>query len=62
MASRLLETCQQAAVRVFLYVQTSNNSAVEFYSRRNFKICETVENYYRRTDCDSAYKMEYSSN
>ena len=59
-ASSLLASCLQTDTKVTLYVQTSNVTAIQFYSNRNFQICETVENYYRRTDCQAAHKMEYS--
>ena len=60
-ASMLLERCVRASPKTTLFVQTNNTAAVQFYSKRQFKICSTVENYYRRLDCNAAYKMEYVS-
>ena len=60
-ASMLLEKCVRTSPKTILFVQTSNTAAVQFYSNRKFKICSTLENYYRRLDCNTAYKMEYVS-
>lgn len=46
------------AENVLLYVQTSNEEAIQFYKKLGFQVSDRVEKYYRRTTCDSAFKME----
>ena len=58
-ATKLLERCLRSPGKTILFVQTNNTAAVQFYSNRQFKICSTVEKYYRRLECNAAYKMEY---
>ena len=57
-ATVLLERCLKGAAGAFLYVQTDNTEAVQFYSKRGFKVTQTVEGYYKRVTCTKAFKME----
>ena len=66
-ASEMLETClaqlrsSQGHKKVFLHVQTDNETAVAFYQQRGFAVTETIANYYKRVECTNAFKMEYSN-
>ena len=57
-ATQLLERCLEGAIGGYLYVQTDNTEAVEFYKKRGFSVTQTVEGYYKRVACTQAYKME----
>ena len=58
-ASRLLEhLMQQEHLPVFLFVQTDNTDAIEFYKAKGFQSVATVENYYRRVTCTAAHRMQ----
>lgn len=58
--SRLLErvlatAAADSAVReAYLHVQTSNDEAIEWYTRRGFAAAETVKEYYKRIECRDA--------
>ena len=57
-ASRLLEhLLQQEHLPVFLYVQTENSDAIEFYRAKGFHSVAPLENYYRRVTCTAAHRM-----
>merc|ERR1712025_446074 len=43
---------------VTLHVQTSNNSAIEFYQQNGFKIVETKEGYYKKIEPADAYVLQ----
>lgn len=47
---------------ILLHVQTSNEEAVQFYSKYDFKISETVEKYYSKIEPTSAYILTKSLN
>ena len=57
-ATLLLERCLEGATGAYLYVQTDNCDAVQFYSKRGFRVSQTVEGYYKRVNCTAAHKME----
>ena len=57
-ASILLERCLEGSSGAYLYLQTDNTEALQFYSKRGFKVCQTVEGYYKRVACTTAFKME----
>jgi len=40
---------------LYLHVQTTNQEAVDWYSKRGFEIQETVQGYYRNIDDRDAY-------
>mmetsp|Transcript_26278 Transcript_26278/g.52400 ORF Transcript_26278/g.52400 Transcript_26278/m.52400 type:complete len:181 (+) Transcript_26278:3-545(+) len=48
----VLEKCveQEDIGSIYLHVQTTNQDAIDFYSRFGFEVCERVENYYKRID------------
>ena len=60
-ATMLLERCLEGSSGAYLYVQIDNTEAVQFYSNKGFKVCQTVEGYYKRVSCTTAYKMEQFS-
>eukprot|EP00045_Choanoeca_perplexa_P005495 m.46461 g.46461 ORF g.46461 m.46461 type:complete len:99 (-) comp13154_c0_seq3:101-397(-) len=43
---------------VLRHVQIDNDDAIAFYKKFDFKIAETVEDYYKRVDPSSAYVLE----
>jgi ribosomal protein S18 acetylase RimI-like enzyme len=43
-----------------LHVQVSNTDAIRFYEKHGFKVVETVENYYLRTEPRHAVVLELS--
>lgn len=43
---------------VYLHVQTSNDEAKIFYEKFDFKVRETIDNYYRRIQPASAWVLE----
>uniref|UniRef100_A0A914VTZ7 N-terminal methionine N(alpha)-acetyltransferase NatE n=1 Tax=Plectus sambesii TaxID=2011161 RepID=A0A914VTZ7_9BILA len=43
---------------IFLHVQVSNESALEFYGKFGFENVDTVENYYKRIEPADAYVLE----
>ena len=57
-ATQLLEKCLEVGTGAYLYVQTDNTEAIQFYKRRGFIVTQTVQQYYRRVTCTTAYKME----
>lgn len=57
-ATLLLERCLEGATGAYLHVQTGNNEAVQFYTKREFTVTQTVDGYYKRVACTQAYKME----
>uniref|UniRef100_A0A0N5AVR5 N-terminal methionine N(alpha)-acetyltransferase NatE n=1 Tax=Syphacia muris TaxID=451379 RepID=A0A0N5AVR5_9BILA len=42
---------------IYLHVQVNNTSALDFYKRFGFDIVDTVEEYYRRIQPNSAYVL-----
>ena len=42
---------------IYLHVQTSNTTAIEFYKKLGFETVELVRNYYRRIEPPDAYKL-----
>ena len=54
--SRQNENTPQLPVKsVYLHVQTTNQKAVEWYTKRGFEVTSTVEGYYRNIEARDAY-------
>ena len=60
-ATKLIESCVSNSddkQEVFLHVQTDNNVAIRFYEKIGFSVAESVDKYFKRSACTSAFKME----
>ena len=44
---------------VFLHVQTSNEEAIDFYTKRGFVVGEMVKGYYKRIDPPDARILSF---
>ena len=45
--------------KISLYVQSCNTIAISFYKKNEFKIINTIEEYYKTLKCKSAYYYEW---
>ena len=53
--SQTRKTTNQPVKSLYLHVQTTNQEAVEWYTKRGFVIEQTVEGYYRNIEDRDAY-------
>ena len=43
---------------LYVFIKTSNNSAIDFYQQNGFKIVETKEGYYKKIEPADAYVLQ----
>lgn len=55
--SQTRSTPSQPVKSIYLHVQTTNQEAVEWYTKRGFTIEQTVKEYYRNIEDQDAYSL-----
>jgi ribosomal protein S18 acetylase RimI-like enzyme len=51
------KTSKDLVKSLYLHVQTTNQEALDWYTKRGFEIQETVEGYYRNIEDRDAYVL-----
>uniref|UniRef100_A0A7N8X4V9 N-alpha-acetyltransferase 50 n=1 Tax=Mastacembelus armatus TaxID=205130 RepID=A0A7N8X4V9_9TELE len=62
MLNHVLNICEKDGTfdNIYLHVQISNESAIDFYQRFGFEIIETKKNYYKRIEPADAHVLQKS--
>ncbi len=63
MLNHVLNICEKDGTfdNIYLHVQISNESAIDFYQKFGFEIIKTKNNYYKRIEPDILQEMPFSS-
>ncbi|XP_073474025.1 LOW QUALITY PROTEIN: N-alpha-acetyltransferase 50-like [Aquarana catesbeiana] len=64
MLNHVLNICEKDGTfdNIYLHVQISNESAIDFYRKFGFEIIETKKNYYKRIEPADAHVLQKNSN
>uniref|UniRef100_A0A8C7TQY1 N-alpha-acetyltransferase 50 n=1 Tax=Oncorhynchus mykiss TaxID=8022 RepID=A0A8C7TQY1_ONCMY len=62
MLNHVLNICEKDGTfdNIYLHVQISNESAIDFYQKFGFEIIETKKNYYKRIEPADAHVLQKS--